>query len=343
MAFNYDEITNGNKVYIIAEMSANHSNDINIAKKIIEKAKECGADCVKVQTYTPDTITIDCDNKYFQIKSGLWENETLYSLYSKAYMPWHWYPELVKKAKEVGIDIFSTPFDNSAVDFLEQNNIEFYKVASFEIVDIPLIKYIAQKQKPIILSTGMATKKEIKEAVNAIRSQGNNKIILLKCSSAYPANVEDMNLQTIVDLKKTFKVGCGLSDHTTNSLSSIIAISKGAKVIEKHFCLSHDLKNPDESFSMDVDEFKTFVKDIRNTELAIGDVVYGANGKQKENLKFRRSLFVVKDIKKGEKFTSQNVKSIRPHYGLKPMYYDDVIGKTAKIKGTPLKWNLIQK
>ena len=346
MAFNYEDITKNNKVYVIAEMSANHSNDINIAKEIIKKAKECGADCVKVQTYTPDTITIDCDNKYFQIKSGLWENETLYSLYSKAYMPWEWYPELVKTAKEVGIDIFSTPFDKTAVDFLENNGIEFYKIASFEIVDIPLIKYIAQKQKPIIISTGMATKKEIRDAVKAIRSQGNNKIIVLKCSSAYPAKPEEMNLKTISDFQKSFKVCCGLSDHTTDAMSSVIAISMGAKVIEKHFCLSHDFKNPDESFSMDVDEFKAFVSEIRKTEQAVGGVVYGANGKQKENLKFRRSLFVVKDVKKGEIFTEENVRSIRPHYGLKPMYYEEVLGKTAVKdikKGTPLKWNLIQK
>lgn len=345
MSFNYEELVNSNKVYVIAEMSANHANDIEVAKKIIEKAKECGADCVKIQTYTPDTITIDCDNKYFQIKSGLWQNESLYSLYSKAYMPWEWYPELEKKAREVGIDIFSTPFDKSAVDFLESNNIEFYKIASFEIVDIPLIKYIAQKQKPIILSTGMATKSEIKLAVNTIREQGNNKIVLLKCSSSYPANIEEMNLITINDLKKSFKIPCGLSDHTTNSMSSIIAISLGARVVEKHFCLSHDLKNPDESFSMDVDEFKNFVNEIRKTEKALGQAVYGASGKQKENLKFRRSLFVVKDIAEGELITEENVRSIRPHYGLAPKYYEDILGKKAKInlkKGTPLKWNMIQ-
>jgi len=345
MAFNYNELINSNKVYVIAEMSANHANDIEIAKKIIEKAKECGADCVKVQTYTPDTITIDCENKYFQIKSGLWENESLYSLYSKAYMPWEWYPQLEKKAKEVGIDIFSTPFDKSAVDFLENNDIEFYKIASFEIVDIPLIKYIAQKHKPIILSTGMATKKEIKLAVETIRSQGNNQIVLLKCSSAYPAKVEEMNLKTINDLARSFKVPCGLSDHTTDSMSSMIAVSLGARVVEKHFCLSHDLKNPDESFSMDVDEFKSFVNDIRKTEKALGQVSYGANGKQKENLKFRRSLFVVKDIAEGELITEENVRSIRPHYGLAPKYYEQVLGRKAKKdlkKGTPLKWNMMQ-
>lgn len=329
--------------YIIAEMSANHAGDIEVAKRIIRAAKESGADCVKLQTYTADTLTIDCDNPYFQIGDGTWQGENLYQLYQKAYTPWEWQEELKEEADRIGIHIFSTPFDNSSVDFLESIGMEFYKVASFEIVDIPLIRYIASKGKPIILSTGMASLGEIEEAVTAIREEGNNQIALLKCSSAYPAISDEMNLKTLVNMAEVFQVPTGLSDHSMGSIGAVTAVALGAKIIEKHFCISREIDNPDASFSMEPEEFKKMVEEIRSAEKAIGQVKYGITSQEKKNVKFRRSLFVVEDIKEGECLTKDNVRSIRPGYGLPPKHYKDVLGKKAikNIKrGTPLSYDL---
>ncbi len=337
-------IGEGYPTYIIAEMSANHAGDIQRAKDIIYMAKECGADCIKLQTYTPDTITIDCDNKYFKINKGIWKGENLYKLYGKAYTPWEWQDELKKEADKINIDLFSTPFDLTAVDFLESIGVEFYKVASFELVDIPLIKYIASKHKPIIISTGMATLGEIEEAVNAVYSQSNEQLILLKCSSAYPAVPNDMNLKTIKNMSEIFNLPIGLSDHSMGSIAAVTAVSLGACVIEKHICISRDIENPDSSFSMEPKEFKQMVEDIRIAEKAIGKVDYSISEKEKESRIFRKSIFVVKDIRKGEKLTSENIGIIRPGNGLLPKYYNDVIGKTALKdinRGTPLDFDLI--
>lgn len=330
--------------YIIAEMSANHAGSISRAKEIIHAAKEAGADCIKIQTYTPDTMTINCDNKYFQITEGTWKGENLYKLYQKAYTPWEWQAELKKEAHMIGLDFLSTPFDKTSVDFLESIGIEFYKIASFELVDIPLIEYVASKGKPIIMSTGMGTLGEIEDGVNAIRRQGNNQIALLKCSSAYPAISDDMNLKTMVNMAETFGVPVGLSDHSMGSLGAVAAVAMGAQIIEKHFCLSRDIENPDSSFSMEPKEFAAMVNDIRAVERAIGKVSYGVSEQEKNNVAFRRSIFVVKDVKKGEVFTEENIRVIRPSNGLAPKYYDNVIGKVSskEIKrGTPLSFNMI--
>ena len=329
--------------YVIAEMSANHAGSIENAKKIIRAAKESGADCVKLQTYTADTLTIDCHNKYFDITDGTWKGENLYSLYQKAYTPWEWHKELFQEAKRIGIDIFSTPFDKTAVDFLESIHIEFYKIASFELVDIPLIRYVASKGKPIIMSTGMATLGEIEEAVQAIREEGNEQIALLKCASAYPAVSDTMNLQTIKNMEETFGVPAGLSDHSMGHLGAVIAVAMGAKIIEKHFCLSREIENPDASFSMEPNEFKEMVEFIRSTEKAIGRISYGPTEQELGSIKFRRSLFAVEDIKAGEVFTEKNIRSIRPGYGLPPKYIDDILGKRAIIdykRGVPLDFSV---
>lgn len=330
--------------YIIAEMSANHAGDINRALEIIHAAKESGADCIKIQTYTPDTLTIDCDNEYFRIKEGTWKGENLYKLYGKAYTPWEWQERLKQEAEKAGIDFLSTPFDKTAVDFLESINIDFYKIASFELVDIPLIKYVASKGKPIIMSTGLATLGEIDEAVNAVKEQGNHSLCLLRCSSAYPAIPNDMNLRTIKHLEETFGVPAGLSDHSLGSIAAVTAVALGAKIIEKHFCISRKIENPDASFSMEPTEFKQMVKDIRDAEIAIGKLYYMLSDREKNNRIFRKSIFAVKDIKTGEAFSEQNIRVIRPAYGLEPKYYEEIIGKMATKdiqEGTPLEWNMI--
>lgn len=339
------KIANYLPCYIIAEMSANHAGSLTRAKEIIHAAKEAGANCVKIQTYTADTITINCNNKYFQIDGGTWNGENLYSLYQKAYTPWEWHGELKEEADKVGIDFFSTPFDKTAVDFLESIGIEFYKIASFEVVDIPLIEYVASKNKPIIMSTGMATLGEIEDAVNAVRRQNNNQLALLHCSSAYPAITEEMNLQTMVNMKETFGVPVGLSDHSMGSLGAVTAVAMGATIIEKHFCISRDIDNPDSSFSMEAEEFASMVRDIRTVEKAIGQVKYGITNQEKNNVKFRKSIFAVKDIKEGEKLTLDNIRVIRPGYGLKPKYYNDILGKQARYniqKGTPILYEIIE-
>lgn len=337
-------IGEGHPAYIIAEMSANHAGDINIAKQIIRKAKECGADCIKIQTYTPDTMTIDCDTEYFKIHGGTWDGENLYGLYSKAYTPWEWQSELKAEAESIGLDFFSTPFDKKSVDFLEKIGVEFYKIASCELIDIPLIEYVASKLKPMIISTGMGSFEEIEEAVNAAKSQGNKNIALLRCSSAYPAIPDDMNLLTIQHMCNSFQLPVGLSDHSMGSIGAITAVSLGASIIEKHFCLSREIENPDSSFSMEPNEFKEMVDAIRAVERAKGTVSYDLSPREKESLAYRRSIFAVTDIKKGDKFNMTNIRCIRPAYGIKPKYYPNIIGKTALCdikRGTPLKMNMI--
>lgn len=339
------DINNLQRTYIIAEMSANHAGSIERAKEIIGAAKDAGADCIKIQTYTAETLTINCDNKYFHIDNGTWEGENLYHLYEKAYTPWEWQAELKQEAEKAEIDFLSTPFDRTSVDFLEGIGIEFYKIASFELVDIPLIEYVASKGKPIILSTGMGTVEEIEEAITAIREQGNEKIVLLRCASAYPAVSDEMNLVTIQDMMKRFQVPIGLSDHSMGSLAAVTAVALGAKVIEKHFCLSRAIENPDSSFSMEPQEFKKMVEDIRLAEKAVGMVKYGPASQEENSIVFRRSIFAVKDIEAGEKITAENVRIIRPGYGLKPKEYKKVIGMRAKEQisyGEPLSYEKLE-
>ena len=337
-------ISENHPSFIVAELSANHNQDFDLAVKTIKAMKESGADAVKLQTYTPDTITIDCDNEYFQIKEGLWKEKTLYELYQEAYTPWEWQPKLKKIAEELGLICFSTPFDKSAVDFLEKMNVPAYKVASFEITDIPLIEYIASNGKPIIISTGIAGLADIEEAVNACKRMDNEQIALLKCTSAYPAPIEDTNLLTIPNIKETFGTVVGLSDHTLGSSASIASVALGAKIIEKHFILDRNIGGPDSAFSIEPEEFRQMVKSIREVEKALGSVTYELTEKQKKSRELSRSLFVVKDMKKGEVFTEKNVRSIRPNYGLTPKNIDIIFNKKAKEdikKGTPFTWNLI--
>lgn len=328
-----------NSVYIIAEMSANHCGDKELAKKIIKAAKDSGADAIKLQTYTADTLTIDCKNEYFHIKEGLWEGRYLYDLYKEACTPWEWQKELKNYADKIGIELFSTPFDKTSVDFLESIGVKKYKIASFEAVDYELIKYTASKGRPVIISTGISSFKEIQEAIDICKSAGNSDITILKCTSAYPAGAEDMNLLTIKDMIKKFTpqgIKVGLSDHSTNNEISIAATALGATVIEKHFTLDRALGGADAGFSMNPDEFKELVNSIRLTEKALGRVCYDVNEK---NRALARSIFAIKDIKKGEKLTEKNIKIIRPGFGLHPKYYNDIIGKSAKrnIKyGTPI-------
>lgn len=333
-------------VFIVAELSANHLKDFNLAVKTIKAMKKSGADAVKLQTYTPDTITINCNNKYFWIKnSSLWKGKTLYQLYDEAYTPWEWQPKLKKIAEDSGLVCFSTPFDRTAVDFLETMDVSLYKVASFEITDVPLIEYIAKKKKPVIISTGMATFADIKEALNACRRMNNQKVILLKCTSEYPTNFEEVNLRTIPDLAKKFKAVIGISDHTLGISVPIASIALGAKVIEKHFILDKNLGGPDASFSLEPDEFKRMVDSIRETEKALGGVDYKIPNSVKKNRIFLRSLFAVEDIGKDEKITKENVKSIRPGYGLHPKYLGKIIGKKAKRiikRGTPVRMEYIK-
>lgn len=330
----------GHPAYVIAEVSANHGHEFEKAVEIIKAAKEAGADAVKLQTYTPDTITIDCDNRYFMIKGTIWEGKNLYKLYGEAYTPWEWQPRLKKIADRLKMDLFSTPFDFTAVDFLEKMNVPAYKVASFELVDIPLIRKIARTGKPVIMSTGMSTVTEIRDAVKAVRAEGNSQIALLKCTSEYPANPEDMNLRTIPDMRKRFGVAIGLSDHTLGIAASVAAVSLGACIIEKHITMSRKEPGPDSSFSLEPAEFKELVREIRTVEAALGKVSYTFMKKEKATRIFRRSLFVVKDMKAGERFTPENLRSIRPGHGLAPKYLDSVLGRKAKIditRGTPLE------
>jgi pseudaminic acid synthase len=332
-------------VYIIAEISANHHQQYAEAGKLVEAAKEAGADAVKLQTYTPDTMTIPSNAPEFRISGGtLWDGKTLYDLYNEAYTPWEWQPALKKVANGLGMELFSTPFDKTAVDFLDKMGVPAYKVASFEIVDIPLIKYIAGKGKPLIISTGMATKKEIKEAVLAARDGGASQIALLKCTSAYPALPEEMNLRTIQLISRDFKVPVGLSDHSLELTMPMAAVTLGACIIEKHFILSREHPGPDSAFSLEPAEFKNMVNAIRTVEKALGEASYTLSKREAGNRVFRRSLFVVKDIRAGEVFNEENVRSIRPSHGLPPGHLNEIIGRHASRqikKGTPLNWKLI--
>ncbi len=334
-----------NSTFLIAEISGNHQQDINRAKKIILAAKEAGANAVKLQTYTADTITLDCDNEYFQIKNNtIWDGRTFYDLYQEAFTPWEWHKELIEYAREIGIICFSTPFDLSAVDFLEKFDLPYYKIASFEINDIQLIEYIASKGKPIIMSTGVATLEEIEEAIAACRRNNNNDITLLKCTSAYPTPYDQVNLRTITDMAERFNVKVGVSDHTLGSAVAVAAVALGATVVEKHLTLDRAEGGVDASFSMEPHEFKQMVQDIRIVEQALGKATYKLTQKQLDSCKFKRSLFVTNDMKAGEPFTTENIRSVRPSDGLNTRYYNEIIGKVAKsdiAKGTPLSWSLI--
>jgi len=332
-------------VFIVAELSANHLRKFDNAVKLIKEAKEAGADAVKLQTYTPDTITIDCENEYFQIKQGtIWDGKTLYELYKEAYTPWEWQPKLKKIAEEMGLILFSTPFDKTAVDFLEEMNVPAYKIASLEILDIPLIEYVASKGKPVIISTGIATLSDIKEAVNACKRMENDQIALLKCTSVYPVPLGEINLKTIPNLAETFGTIVGLSDHTLTISVPVASVALGACIIEKHFTLNRSSGGADAAFSLEPDEFKAMVKAIREVEKALGEVSYELTEKMKKSRQHSRSLFVVKNMKAEEIFTEENVRSIRPGYGLPPKYLKDILGKKAKKdikRGTPLSWELI--
>lgn len=344
MKIGLHEIGGNAPVYIIAEMSANHTGSLEHAKEIIHAAKESGADAVKIQTYTPDTMTIDCDNPYFYISDGIWKGDHLYSLYKKAYTPWEWHPVLKEETQKLDMDFFSTPFDPSSVDFLEELGVACYKIASFELTDLPLLRYAASKGKPMILSTGMAELSEIDEAVRAVRSMRNHQLALLRCASAYPAITDEMNLQTIKNMREIFEVPVGLSDHSQGSVGAVTAVALGAKIIEKHFCLSRTRNGPDASFSMEPEEFADMVKNIRQAEKAIGRVCYGATQQESGSLAFRRSVFSVKDIKKGEIISPENIRIIRPGYGVPPKYYQQILGQKALKdipRGTPLQFEMI--
>lgn len=317
------------KVFIIAEMSANHNHHLDIALDTIKAAKRAGADAIKIQTYTADTITLNCRKPDFVCGKGLWEGETLYNLYQKAYTPWEWHEEIFRVAKEEGLICFSTPFDKTAVDFLESLGNPIYKIASFEITDIPLIQYIASKHKPIILSTGIAMEEDITLALDTIHSEGNNDITLLKCTSAYPAPIEDANLLTIPDMKNRFSVKVGVSDHTEGSLVPITAVALGAEVVEKHFIINRSIGGPDSAFSMEAPDFKDMVTSIRQVEQALGKVQYPTDPSKIKGREFSRSLYVAEDMKAGEVITEQNVRSVRPGYGLHPKYYKQILGKTV--------------
>lgn len=333
------------KTFIIAELSANHGHDIENALASVREAKACGADAIKIQTYTADTITLDCDNEYFQIKQNtIWDGTTLYKLYQEAYTPWEWHAAIQAEAEKQDILFFSTPFDMKAVDFLEELHVPLYKIASFEITDIPLIEYTASKGKPMIISTGIATLADIEAAVTACRRANNNDITLLKCTSSYPAPINEANLLTIPNLAQTFNVKVGISDHTQSLAAPIVAVALGATIVEKHFIIDKKIGGPDASFSLTPEEFKLMVHEIRQAELALGKISYELTDKIKSSRKFSRSLFVTKEIKEGEMLTTENIRSIRPGDGLPPIELQNVLGKKARINlnvGTPLKWELI--
>ena len=339
-------VGDGHPVFIIAELSANHLQKFDLAVDTIRAIKASGADAVKLQTYTPDTMTIDIDNEYFWIKQGtILDGKTLYQLYQEAYTPWEWQPKLKEIAEDMGLICFSTPFDRSAVDFLEKVGVPAYKVASFEITDIPLIEYIASKGRPVIISTGIATLSDIEEAVSVCNRMGNNQIALLKCTSAYPAPPEEINLKTIPNLAETFQAVVGLSDHTLGISAPIASVALGARIIEKHFILDRKLGGPDAPFSLEPEEFKEMVKAVREVEAAMGEVSYELSGRTKKSREFARSLFITKDIKAGKKITEEYVRSIRPGYGLHPRYLKDILGRKTLIDlkgGTPLRWDYIQ-
>lgn len=338
-------ISQHSPVLIVAELSANHNQDYSRAVEILHAAKEAGADAVKLQTYTADTITIDCDDPCFQIKEGtIWDGTTLYKLYQQAYTPWEWQPKLMEEASRLGLVCFSSPFDFTSVDFLEQMQVPAYKIASYEINDIPLIRKIARLHKPMIFATGIAYPEDIERALSTCRAEGNEDVILLKCVSSYPTPYEDVNLNVIPTLAQTYDCLVGISDHTMGSIVSAGSIALGAKMVEKHFTLRRSDGGPDGAFSMEPEEFSQMVRDIRIMEKALGSSEYKLTPTQELEHGGSRSLFVVKDIAKGETLTPENIRSIRPGNGLHTMYYEEVLGKTAKTflrKGTPLQWELI--
>ncbi len=335
----------GRPVYIVAELSANHHRSLAEAVRLVEAAREAGADAVKLQTYTPDTMTLDIDSPLFRLGSGPRAGRTLYRLYAEAYTPWEWQPELKRVACALGLDLFSSPFDRTAVDFLEKLGVPAYKIASFELVDTPLIEYVARTGKPVIISTGMGMQEEIKAAVEAMRRAGNGRIALLCCTSAYPASPSEMNLRTIPLLAAAFSLPVGLSDHSLELAIPVAAVALGACIIEKHLTLSRSIPGPDSGFSLEPDEFGQMVRAVRMAEAALGEARFGASPSEAENLRFRRSLFVVEDIAAGELFTDKNIRSIRPAAGLPPGCLGDVLGRKASRfikKGTPLSWELVE-
>lgn len=329
-------------VFIIAELSANHNGSLQTALDTITAMSQSGADAIKLQTYTPDTITLDCDSELFTISQGtLWDKRKFYDLYAEAMTPWEWHAELFNHARSLGMEAFSSPFDPTAVDFLEQLNVPSYKIASFEITDIPLIEYTAAKGKPIIISTGIATLEDIQEALDACLRMGNNQITLLKCTSAYPAALEEMNLLTIPDMIKRFEVTIGLSDHTMSLSAPIAAVALGARVIEKHFILDRGMGGADSGFSLEPHEFRAMVDAVRDTEKLLGKVSYDLSPKSLKSREFSRSLFISKDVKEGEQITLENVRSVRPGFGMAPKHLKDILGKSFRsnlAKGTPLQW-----
>ena len=338
-------ISANSPTYIVAEMSANHNMDFARAKEIIAAAKAAGADAVKIQTYTADTITIDCDNPYFQITQGtIWDGTTLHQLYETAYTPWEWQKELKEYAESLGLDFFSSPFDLTAVDFLESIDVPAYKIASFELNDIPLIRKIARTGKPMIMATGVAYLADIELALQTCREEGNENVILLKCTSAYPTPYEDVNLKTVPNMAETFDCIAGISDHTMGDVVAVASVALGSKVIEKHMTLKRSDGGADSAFSMEAEEFKTLCENVRIAEKSLGKVTYDLSPGQMKEREFARSLFVVKDVKAGEMFTEDNVRSIRPGFGMHTKYYGDVLGKTAAVdlaKGTPMDWKYI--
>lgn len=332
------------KPYIIAELSANHNGSINKALKGIEVAAQCGVDAIKIQSYSPDSMTIDCDKDDFQIKGGLWDGYKLYDLYTWAQTPFSWHQQLFDKAKEVGVTLFSTPFDESAVELLEHLNTPAYKVASFEVTDLPLIKRIAQTGKPIIISTGMANLEEITDAINTAKENGCTELVVLHCISAYPSPIEQSNLATITDISKKFDVISGLSDHTLGTVASVTSIAMGASLIEKHFTLDRGDKGPDSEFSLEPIELKRLVEETRAAYQAIGHASFERKPVEEASMKFRRSLYFIDDLKKGDVITEKNIRRIRPGYGLKPKYFLQVVGKVVKkdiSRGTAVSWELI--
>jgi pseudaminic acid synthase len=340
------EIFKNSPCFIIAELSANHNGSLQTALETVRAAKRAGADCIKLQTYTADTLTIDCDKEDFIIRSGsIWDGKNYYQLYQEAFTPWEWHAEIIKVAKEEGLICFSSPFDPSSVDFLEELNVPAYKIASFEITDIPLIEYVASKGKPVIISTGIAEMEDIELALEACRRMGNNDIALLKCTSSYPAPIEEANMAMVKDFAERFAVIAGLSDHTMGSTVPVVATCFGAKIIEKHFILDRSIGGPDASFSMNEIEFSDMVKAVREAEKAIGVVDYNLTEKQLKGRDFCRSLYVVKDIKVGDVITNDNVRSIRPGFGLHPKYLNEILGKIALKdlpKGTRVQFNLFK-
>jgi len=333
------------KVFIIAELSANHNGSLETALRTIDAMKASGADAIKLQTYTPDTITLDCDSELFTIAQGtLWDKRKFYDLYAEAMTPWEWHEILFKHAKSLGMEAFSSPFDPSAVDFLSALNVPAYKIASFEITDIPLIEYTASKGKPIIISTGIATLGDIEDALDACRRVGNDQITLLKCTSAYPAALEEMNLLTIADMQKRFRVTVGLSDHTMSVAAPVAAVALGARVIEKHFILDRAMGGADSAFSLEPAEFRAMVDAVRDTEKLMGKITYDLSPKSLKSREFSRSLFITEDVKAGDTITDSNIRSVRPGFGMSPKYLHSILGKKFTVdltKGTPLSWDHI--